>query len=370
MNIAILNREFKHPADGFYQIEAKGYHPNARSGVVQVIDDKAIRSCADNFNQAATAGALHHGNEMLVDHEHFKHDEKQETVAYAWMQEAKARPDGIYARNRWTATGKPAVDGGDYRFFSTEYDMETPGNYEEVAPSEIPADIRNKYTGMKFIRPLVLTGLTLTNQFNNRGQKPITNRETPLPGEPADSPTGEQVDIQNRKKQTMKAIAAKLGLSPDASEEAITGELTKLLNRATTAEAKATTLGEENTKLKNRITAFDTDQITGLFGEYKITDEKIINRLKPVLQPLANREERVAVLTDFGFKPGESKQETPAGGGRQIFNREGKPPVDKQNGAKQNATKIMNRAQELMKQTPGLTLATATVQAQSEIENG
>ena len=35
MNARILNRDFKHPADGWYMIEALGDHPNRADGVVQ-----------------------------------------------------------------------------------------------------------------------------------------------------------------------------------------------------------------------------------------------------------------------------------------------------------------------------------------------
>ena len=34
MNTPILNRGFQHPADGWYQIEALGDHPNPRAGVI------------------------------------------------------------------------------------------------------------------------------------------------------------------------------------------------------------------------------------------------------------------------------------------------------------------------------------------------
>ena len=33
MNQKILNRNFQHPADGWYHIEVKGHHPNREAGV-------------------------------------------------------------------------------------------------------------------------------------------------------------------------------------------------------------------------------------------------------------------------------------------------------------------------------------------------
>ncbi|HLX69446.1 MAG TPA: phage protease [Verrucomicrobiae bacterium] len=162
MSCRIFNRDFEHPADGWYQIEAKGEHANKAAGVVQVIDDPAITSIVNRFNAAANAGQLSHGSEMLIDVEHFKHDQDKETRAYGWLQQLQARGNGIYGRIRWTTTGQPAVDGGDYRFFSTEYNPED----LEVLNSASP----------RRVRPLALDGLTLTNMPNNQGQKPITNR--------------------------------------------------------------------------------------------------------------------------------------------------------------------------------------------------
>jgi hypothetical protein len=162
MNPPILNREFQHPADGWYQVEAQGEHPHRAAGVVQVIDTASAASIVERFNADAAAGRLRHGHEMLIDHEHFSDQSDQETRAYGWLQELQNRDDGIYGRIRWTATGQAAVDGGDYRFFSTEYE---------------PQDLQVLIDGKpQKVRPLRLAGLTLTNMNNNRGQKPITNR--------------------------------------------------------------------------------------------------------------------------------------------------------------------------------------------------
>ena len=172
-------REFQHPADGWYQVEAKGYHPAVAddgSKVVQVIDDKACKSIVNRFNADAQAGRLPHGREMLIDHEHFQHDPKQETAAYGWANKLRVSPDGsgFEVFNPWTATGQEAVDGGTYRFTSTEYQGTVGDVFEEVPAGEIPAEVRNRYQGFKFLRPLRLTGLSLTNANNNKGQKAIT----------------------------------------------------------------------------------------------------------------------------------------------------------------------------------------------------
>lgn len=153
------NPAFQHPDDGFYMIEPLGEHPNAEAGVIQIIDQVAAQSIVETFNadadQANFAG-------MLVDHEHFADDPTKESIAYGWMQRLEARADGIYGKIRWTTTGQAAVDGGDYRFFSTTYD---PSDFEVIDQGP-----------PQMVRPLRLDGLTLTNKPNNKGGKPVTNR--------------------------------------------------------------------------------------------------------------------------------------------------------------------------------------------------
>lgn len=163
MNSPILNRDFAHPADGWYHLEPKGEFPNANAdGVVQVIDDTACQAIANRFNAAAAAPGF---AGMLVDHEHFHHEASQESRAYAWLDKLQARADGLYGQLRWTNTGRAAVDGGDYRFFSTEYER---------------ADCVALGVGTpRRLRPTRLAGLSLTNAPNNTGGKPITNRRTP-----------------------------------------------------------------------------------------------------------------------------------------------------------------------------------------------
>ncbi len=154
MKAPILNREFQHPPDGWYQIEPAGEHANARADVVQVIDEKACAAIVENFNREAAKPGF---PGMLIDQEHFKHDLSKETRAFGWLMRVTNRPDGIYGQIKWTGSGRAAVDQGDYRFFSTEY----------AAP-----DLQTVRHG--FARPLRLHGLTLTNTPNNHGGKPIT----------------------------------------------------------------------------------------------------------------------------------------------------------------------------------------------------
>lgn len=367
MNCKILNREFRHPSDGFYQVEAKGFHPLSDGRkIVQVVDDQAIASIANRFNADVAESAFHHGEEMLIDREHFKYDEGKDTVAYGWGRQAQGRGDGIYCRIDWTGTGRPAVDKGDYRFFSTEYD---PEQTEVVPDSEIPAAVRNKFPGWKFLRPLRLDGLTLTNMHNNAGQRPITNRNT-LPGDPANSPAGEQADIQNRKKTTMKLIAQKLGLSAEASEDAILGELSKLENRLKKSEEDLRPVSQERDTLKNRVTELLEIQAEADLDLHGIKDEQERKDLKAVL--ISNRATGLIVLKRiFKASTPDKKPATP------VHNRQGAktPTTDLTDEESQAATakaearaaRISNRARKLREESSSLSLPASYQQAEAEL---
>jgi phage I-like protein len=353
MNAPILNRQFQHPADGWYHIEPQGEHPNTEAEVVQVIDSDAVRAIVNRFNSDAEAGKLSHGHEMLVDHEHFSHDTDKETRAFGWLNRLQGREDGIYGQVRWSATGKTAVDGGDYRFFSTEYD---PGDFK----------ILNRAPGAVRGRPLRLAGLTLTNRPNNKGGRPITNRQ---PADPA--PAAEP--LADKPKRSMKQIAAKLGLSADASEEAVIGEVIKLQNRATGAEEKLAPLTTERDTLKNRVTVLLGEQIDADLAAHGITEEATIGKLKLVLNRMETRQERVDFLALIPA-PEAKNQAKPAK--PVLTNREkAQTPGGTASGAapdlaveQRKAVAIRNRAAVIEKSTPGINQVNAWIRASKEVE--
>jgi hypothetical protein len=407
MNATILNRNFEHPNDGWYQIEPRGEHPNVGSGVVQVIDLDASRAIVDAFNRQAQqpnfAG-------MLIDHEHFRHDPSKETVAYGWLMQLQNRDDGIYGQIRWTGTGRKAVDDGDYRYFSTEYAQQDLQSVLNAKP-------------LKKVRPLKLDGLTLTNDPNNKGGKPITNRSasdskgpymnedgtfkggfdgcvlhmTNVEGHSKESATkicgyiashvknrselsgwpGTSDDKLlpaggNTKGKIMKSVATKLGLAAEASEETILAEVSKIINRATDAEGKITPLQTKVTELETLNGTLLGEQLDGLFDAHGVKEEKVRNRLKPVLMPLKNRADRIACLSELGFEQeeeGETETETEQKRG-QVFNRrDSRQPAGKNandgNADKAKADKILNRANELKKN--GLSFDSAYAQATKEV---
>jgi phage I-like protein len=355
MNPTILNRDFQHPSDGWYQIEPRGEHPNQAAGVVQVIDAVAADSIVNRFNAAATASALRHGNELLIDHEHFSDQPDKESRAYGWLQELQNRADGIYGRIRWTTTGKAAVDGGDYRFFSTEYD---------------PADIAviNSTKGMRRIRPIRLSGLSLTNMNNNRGQKPITNRIPTFAGARAPADITE-TNQQPRKK--MKSVCTLLGLSAEADESSVHAAVTKLMNRGDATPSELIVLRNRAditpaalTELQTANTTLLDEQIAADLATHKVTDEKVINRLIPVLKGMKNRADRVAFLTDCVKAAAK-----PATAETTIRNRGASAPAcgtETETDDAAKADKIRNRATELQHATPARSWDSCWNQAQTE----
>lgn len=215
----ILNREGTMPSDGWYQIEVAGEHP-AGEGRMQVIDQLAMESIVNSFREEKKRQGEYFTG-LLVDRDHLSHDLAQTTEAMAWVKDVDIRNGELHAQLDFTSTGREAVEGKVYKFFSTEY----------------PADgLENIGDGR--VRPRRLSGLALTNRPNNRGGKPISNRADDLGG-------GQTKETKPSETQpSMTTIAEKLGLPADADEAAITAAITALIQerdelKKTTTEAAA-----------------------------------------------------------------------------------------------------------------------------------
>jgi phage I-like protein len=350
MNPLILNRDFQHPSDGWYQIEPQGEHPNTDAGVVQVIDAEACQAIANRF---AEDSANPNFPGMLVDHEHFRHQVDKESRAFGWLTAIQNRSDGIYGQIRWSTTGKTAVDGGDYRFFSTEYD-----------PKESVILNRESPKGPRRLRPLRLCGLTLTNSPNNKGGKPITNRASDGPEDQfRQALSGAAADSQTTtSSNSMKTVATKLGLAAEASEEAVLDAVTKIMNRTTEADAALAplqasikTIEAENATLRETQADADLAPIKN-----RLTDDQAKNLRAQLIT------NRAAVLPLLGMigQPTPTTP-TPPENSRILNRQDATSPKDtaKENN-KSKADKILNRARELVK--GGLQFQTAYAQATEE----
>lgn len=246
MRAKIHNRAGEAPDDGWYQIEVTGEHP-ASGNRVQVIDDAALQSICNRFSEEAAdpnfAG-------MLVDPDHLSHDLDNPTEALAWARELAIRNGELHARLELTDTGAAAVAGKRYKFFSTEYDAS-----------------RLEDLGGGRVRPLRLSGLAFTNRPNNRGAKPISNRDAATP-----PPTNENETID------MQSIAEKLGLDPAASEADILQAIAALQTQCA--------------DMQNRCAAEAADKVMNRLGE------RVPEAARPQWreQLIANREQTEAFM--------------------------------------------------------------------------
>ena len=331
-----LSPSFEIPKDGKFHLARKGEFPgeailpNGKTlRVIQVIDETAISTMVDNFRDYKKAG----GHDLLVDRDHLSHDDENETVAEGWIQNVEGK-DNLFAEIKPSKQGKEDIEGGNYRFISGEWDITPIGQKD--------------FTEGCRVRPIRLTGAGLTNRPNITGLAALSNREKPLPDDPANSPA-EQADIQNRKTKTMKQIASKLGLSADASEDAILGELAKVMNRADTAEQKLKPIEDELATVKNRLKETEessADQALESAGIKK--DDADYATIRTAI--ITNREGGLALLKKI--KPATAK---PAPESARMTNREkAKTPGDNAEASKADpkseiqAGAIRNRATALM----------------------
>jgi len=301
MRAKILNRFGAIPPDHWYHIEVAGTHP-AGPGRKQLIDDKAFQAILNRFNTEKEEAGENWGG-MLVDLDHRSHDLEQTTEAHAWLQELDVRQGQLWGRLDLTDLGEHAIRNKRVKWFSTEYD---------------PQDLETVEAGI--VRPLRLSGLAFTNRPNNRGGKPISNRDGTLPG-------GEQTET----KPTMQPIALKLGLPADADEAAILKKLADIMSELET--------------LKGKEAGVEADAIMNRYGD-RIPKEKRDDVRKRLI---ANREDTVAML-DLLPEPAKKTEE-------RIFNREtAKQPDtvsdgdDDKAGDTKKAAAIRNRANTIARE--------------------
>lgn len=337
MNPTILNRAGQVPSDGWYQFEVPGEHINHDAKVVQVIDAQAIESILNRFSRDA---AQPNFAGILVDKDHFSLDASKPSEAMGWALEIRNRAGTPEARIDWTSVGRPLVEGKTYKFFSTVY-----------APGDVQVLGNRIVNGKPYrvVRPLHLSRLALTNDPNNPGGRPISNRNGKDAGA-AENPT----------ESTMKNVLKLLSLADDASEESAVSAIQTIQNRATQAEGKVTTLTAERDELLTAQVESDLEKYAGV----------IANRDGVKAQLIANRKGTLAVLA--GLKPA-GEAEAPA---TRITNR-GSAKTPEQIAAdqaaqsdKQRGSWIANRANELRVTNPRLSRSQAFAKAEGEYKPG
>ncbi|MBX3736733.1 MAG: hypothetical protein KF715_08595 [Candidatus Didemnitutus sp.] len=314
----ISNRDFKLPEDGWMQLFAYRDIPNSpienpdgtEVPVTQVIDRQAADVVLSAFR--AQAAKPNFGG-VLVDVDHFSLDPSKESKAAAWIEELQPRDDGVWFKGRITNSGRPLLEGGDYRFISPVF--------------EFP---RRAYRTGERVRPIGLHSAGLTNDPRIKGGVPLSNRD----GNPAGA--------TEQNKTTMKEVNKLLGLAEDASEGSAVAAIQVILNRATQAEGSVTSL----TKQRDTLLAAQVE------SDLEVYKEVITNRDDVKAQLLANREGTLKVLAALK-KPATTTTTT-------ITNRgNAKPPGGKEASAgdevkrqaeEARAQRIANRATEIQRE--------------------
>jgi len=312
-NRAASGNRFELPADGWIPLVENGETPirlETGETVVQVVDVPALTAMIGNFNPADKSSR--------IDFDHFSYEPDKSSEAAGWSQELEIRNGELMARPRWSDTGEAALVNGRFRFISPAFD-----------PSEVE-ELGRDGQGRRRIRPLRLDSAGLTNNPNMRGLAPLSNR-TESPAAPAAQPQPNP--------HHMKQIATKLGLVDSASEDACVAEISKLLTRLAEAEAKLGPVTTENTTLKNRVAAFDREQIDALLDEHGVKDQARRDKLAPVLLPMKNREERKTFLGEC-VKPDEGTQKEAK---KPLTNRQ----TAKEPGAEANQDEDRERAEKI-----------------------
>ena len=163
-------KPFALPRDGWIMLLPLGTYPGTlrtytdgeenREPIEQVFDEKAIKAICDSWNARKTAmGSNFPG--MLVDYDHFSHNEDMPTGAAGWIESVEARGDGLWGLPRWSEDGKAKLEGGMYRL---------------VSPVLSGFESLGEEGGKKKLRPTVLERLALTNDPQLRGMPPVSNR--------------------------------------------------------------------------------------------------------------------------------------------------------------------------------------------------
>jgi len=266
-----LAHGFRLPHDGWVHIAPRGSfdHP---SGIVQVLDDEAIRQIVDAFNHEAS-GENFPG--LLVDFDHFSHDGSKPSEAAGWISGLAARPDGLWARVRWSDAGDAAVRGGRYRLVSPVWNGAEGVFWPEA--------------GATRFRPGRLDRVALTNDPNLTGLVPLTNRHA----DPATQPNSQQENNMNYRDELLRLLE----LSADAGDDAIAAALEELAERLRQLEELET----ETAGLREDAVEADLEEFADVIADPAAVREQLIaNRAgtrrllaalcrRPARKPLHNR---------------------------------------------------------------------------------
>jgi len=291
--------QFALSKDGWIMLVPKG----RKAGILRTYegDDEKREEITQEFDEAAFSAMVEDWNKrkaeegqnfpgVLIDFDHFSHDETKPTEAAGWIEDIAIREDGLWGLPRWSALGKEKLEGGIYRLVSPVL-----REFEEVGTEKVD--------GKRLLRPKVLQRLALTNDPQLRGMPPVSNRHAAT----AQSTNKDQVmDFK-------KLLCKLLGLPDTATDEEITAatdaagaELASSRNAGCKPEevakmrATIAALTAAGDTARNRIEALNKELIEHDVLRFKatVTDE---GKLREMLTK--NREATIAALSVVKTEP-------------------------------------------------------------------
>ncbi len=380
MNL-ILNRDFKMPDDGWYQLAPLGEFPHAVAGVIQVVDSEACVAMVARFKADA---AVPNFAGLLVDFDHFSLDDRARSEAAGWIIALEARVQGsgfgvqgavesdgtdasdvlqranagLWAQIRWSDLGEAAVKGGRYRFLSPVWAR---SDCVDLGPSTASTGSPQAGSGqaMARVRPVRLLNAAVTNDPNLKGLVPLANSG------PVDSGACiGRVDMRPKEAMGMKRVIEKLvnhlGLGADATEDTILERMQGLPGLTAVADLQNSLkqAQDERDALKGTLKTVEGELVNRHLAEFEgIVTEKsrdfwtaeLISNRAGALTALAE----LASLRDAGgsAEPGKVGSTGP----KPLHNRATARPVPPGQGAgagaegESKAMKIRNRAHEIAK---------------------
>ena len=337
-----LNRDaatgaFQIPADGWLQLvplgEIAAPMEISRGGKTEEVEIRQIVS-AQTVNRLVAEfkaeAAKPNFPGLLVDFDHFSNDPEKTSRAAGWIEEVAARDDGLWGRVRFSASGKAAVEGGDFRLFSPVLGFPP-----------------RSYKAGEVVEPAVLLRGALTNDPRYKGMVPVSHRDTPSPSQPMN-------------KELVIALLAALGqtVAADASPEAFDAAIKS-------ATEKAGGMKNEHAQTMSRVTQLEKDLVesdldkAGLQGTAR-------DAARPILTK--NRAEGLAFIAalgagkaagdDYAVTHNRGTARAPAAGADQTA---------EEKAAEVRAAKVSCRAREIRKAKPGVSLADSYSTAEAEI---
>jgi len=198
-----ISKRFVMPPDGWVQMVPKGEFPwgnphHQKEMLIQVVDASALADLKRTFPA-----------ELFIDQNHLSGDMKNATTAMGWVSgpdSVQIRPDGLYAKPKWSDAGMANIQGGNLRYVSPVFDR----------ASLLPLG-RSATTGLMRYRVTRLVEAGLTNKPNLKGMKPIS-------GFPADD--GEILDAAGVRDTAMREV---FGAALKNSRRSTLGILSELI---------------------------------------------------------------------------------------------------------------------------------------------